>query len=112
MFIEICIVLAYVVLAFLIVALVGYWTGANYYFKLNKDFVGVLAICNAIAWFFWLFVMGLGSITDTRSTEWTHNFAYGIVGVVNMILIALFVAVNLFEWFEQSRKYFWSKRGR
>lgn len=112
MFIEICVVLSFVVLAFLIVALVGYWTGANYYFKLNQDFVGILAVCNAIVWFFWCFIQVLASATQIRSAEWTHNFSFGIVGTVNMIVLVLFIGANLFEWFEQSRKYFWSKRGR
>lgn len=112
MFIEICVVLSFVVLAFLVISLVGYWTGANYYFKLNHDFVGVLAICNVIAWFFWIFIQVLASITQTRSAEWTHNFSFGIVGLVNIVVIGLFIGVNLFEWFEISRKYFWSKRGR
>lgn len=112
MFIEICVALSYSVLVFLMVVFIGYWTGANYFFKLNIEFIQFLSAFNAVAWFFWLFVRGLAAIAQTRSEEFTYNLSYGIVGVVNMVLIGLFVAANLFEWFEISRKYFWSKRGR
>lgn len=112
MFFEICTVLSYSVLVFLIIAMVGYWTGANYYFKLNQDFVGYLLIFNAIAWFMYGFVQFMGAITDTRSAEWTDNFSIGMVGTINMcVLLSIFV-FKLCVWFESSRKYFWSKRGR
>lgn len=112
MFIDICVVLSYVVLSFLIVSFIGYWTGANYYFKLNSDFLGFLAVFNAIAWAMWLLIMGLETLTNARGYEFAHNFAYGIVGVLNMVIIVFFIAFNLFKWFETSRKYFWNKRGR
>lgn len=112
MFIQICVVLSYAVLAFLLICLVGYWTAANYYFKLNKDLVGILAVINAIAWFFWIFITLLDKFMPTQTEEPAYNFAYGIVGIVNMVVLSLFIGTYAFTWFEKSRNYFWKKRGR
>jgi hypothetical protein len=112
MFFTICEILSYSVLIFCVIFLVGYWTGANYYFKLNSDLVSIFIICNAISWFFWCFINILGLIAGTHTDEFTHNLSFGIVGTVNMICIVVFIGMNIINWFEQSRKYFWKKRGR
>lgn len=112
MLITICVTLSYIVLAFLLVIFIGYWTGANYFFKFNKKFIQIFSCYNAVAWFLWLFTHGIAAITQTRSEEFTYNLSYGIVGAVNITMIGMFIAAKGFEWFEISRQYFWSKRGR
>jgi hypothetical protein len=79
---------------------------------MNNEFISVLARINALAWFFWVFLNVLGAMTDTRSAEYTYNLSYGIVGILNIIVIGGFIVYNMFEWFEKSRNYFWKKRGR
>lgn len=108
----VCQAIAILTLVFFVVVLMGYWTGANYYFKLDSDSVGCAAIVNMVGWLFWGVVQILGATTDARPPEFSHNFSWGIIGTIDMLIILVVLISYGYSWFEKSREYFWNKRGR
>lgn len=111
----VCQVVSLLVLAYFVIMFVGYWTGATYYFNIvgignKKESLVCAAIVNGMAWLFFGVVQLLGAVTNARPPEYTHNFSWGIIGTVDMILIFIVFMCYGYSWFEKSREYFWNKR--